>query len=562
MPACPVLGILHFYFHSGVDILEISQPASTLWEKSLEFVSTIPGFQGLSWATIKDASPHQQIIALIQWESQYSWKLFQSSLGFSMMLGYISEIFNRCIQLASPIDISGSACHLELVSFGFSNTPSGTQLQRKAEFKNKWEMAFSGFKYITAETELISVCGEWLEKDNDNSENEFFVGLLFWKSNTEAHSPQILQESNVRKVEDHLESLLEDATGVTSIYTTRLNHVSSGYSALRPYDLSNFMRFETNHRLFKIPVKPKYAANLSANPYGKDNFHLESMRHARGTPPGRVGLAPAGIWYPMGVLSQHYLPPGRKDDFPANFPVDCPTNMKLISFFAQTGNEQVATSFADLRKKLWKLGDCPQLISKRQSLSKEEIDTHIKQYLQQLLNENGGTIQNLSHRKINGPHQLKFLQDMEIITCDVPANKDDCRAFEYAQLNFLHRGWVPGKPAETVQFTSMFSCNKGFDREEAWEEWYSDFITRARTEYDLLGHNVDWLRTLSRKINVQYIVFEEEDAWMTSDKLEKERFEEEAARINAEKLEEQRRADAVVPPSIFDIPWANKPNTP
>ncbi|KAJ5259368.1 hypothetical protein N7478_012349 [Penicillium angulare] len=94
--------------------------------------------------------------------------------------------------------------------------------------------------------------------------------------------------------------------------------------------------------------------------------------------------------------------------------------------------------------------------------------------------------------------------------------------------------------------------------EGTWEEWYIDLTTRARTEYDLLGHIVGWLRTVSRSLNVQYIVFEEEDSWRTSDKLEKQKLEE-AARITAEKLEEQRRADAVVPPSIFDIPWANKP---
>lgn len=50
--------------------------------------------------------------------------------------------------------------------------------------------------------------------------------------------------------------------------------------------------------------------------------------------------------------------------------------------------------------------------------------------------------------------------------------------------------------AETLQFVSVFRCGK----EGAWEEWYSDFPKRARTEYDLLGHIVDWLRTLSTSI--------------------------------------------------------------
>lgn len=61
---------------------------------------------------------------------------------------------------------------------------------------------------------------------------------------------------------------------------------------------------------------------------------------------------------------------------------------------------------------------------------------------------------------------------------------------------------------------------------------------------------------------MQYIVFEKEDSWMTADKLEKDRLEKEAAQIAADKLEEQRRADALVPPSIFDIPWADKSKRP
>lgn len=44
---------------------------------------------------------------------------------------------------------------------------------------------------------------------------------------------------------------------------------------------------------------------------------------------------------------------------------------------------------------------------------------------------------------------------------------------------------------------------------------------------------------------MQYVVLEMEDYWMTADKLEKE-----------------RRAQAVVPPSIFDLPWADDSKKP
>jgi hypothetical protein len=117
------------------------------------------------------------------------------------------------------------------------------------------------------------------------------------------------------------------------------------------------------------------------------------------------------------------------------------------------------------------------------------------------------------------------------------------------------QGWVPGKQAETVQFISIFRC----DKVEAREEWYSDFAKRARTEYDLLGHIVDWLRTLATSISVQYVQMEMEDSWMTADKLKKDRLAKEASRIAAENLERERREEAEAP-SIFDLPWANKSN--
>lgn len=87
-----------------------------------------------------------------------------------------------------------------------------------------------------------------------------------------------------------------------------------------------------------------------------------------------------------------------------------------------------------------------------------------------------------------------------------------------------------------MQFVSFFSCEK-----RAREEWYSDFAERAQTQYDLLGHIVDWLRTLSKRITTQHLVMEKEDPWMTADKLEKE-----------------RRDRSTMPPSIFDIPWAKQ----
>jgi hypothetical protein len=59
------------------------------------------------------------------------------------------------------------------------------------------------------------------------------------------------------------------------------------------------------------------------------------------------------------------------------------------------------------------------------------------------------------------------------------------------------------------------------EREGANQEWYNDFAERAQTQYDLLGHIVDLIRTLTKSIENYYVVFEKEDPWMAADKREK-----------------------------------------
>ena len=87
------------------------------------------------------------------------------------------------------------------------------------------------------------------------------------------------------------------------------------------------------------------------------------------------------------------------------------------------------------------------------------------------------------------------------------------------------QGWLidyksPSQQSEQplpTQFISIFGCEK----EGAREEWYRGFAERAQTQYELLGHSVDWLRTLSTRITIQHLVLEKEDPWMTADKLTK-----------------------------------------
>jgi hypothetical protein len=357
LPAVPVLSIIHFTFHAGVNISEPSQLASILWQKSLKFVSTIPGFQQLYWAPVDTASLGQQVIILIQWDSGHGWKMFQSSLGFTMMLGYIQNISNRCIQLTLPANLFNFDSALEIVSFQFSDTLSTAQIDHKSDFRSKWETTISLYpsNVTTEESELIHCCGEWLESDYP-SEDQFFIGLLFWKSNTAVGNLRRLREASFHNIGHHVADLVKDTVGVVSACTNHLNKVSFESTTPQQFDASPTpiaIQFETNHPVFRSPVKPEYNVNELTFSEDKDQLHLESMRQARQTPPQRIAGGPAGGWHPMGTLSQHHLP--QRQAYPAN------SDNEWISFRAQFEDSLVAGLFEDLRRKLWRMGDFPHL---------------------------------------------------------------------------------------------------------------------------------------------------------------------------------------------------------
>ncbi|KAJ5713598.1 uncharacterized protein N7483_010779 [Penicillium malachiteum] len=56
LPATPILSIFQFEFLSLVNLEDTSQTVSVLWRKSVEFASTLPGFQGLYWAPVNQSA--------------------------------------------------------------------------------------------------------------------------------------------------------------------------------------------------------------------------------------------------------------------------------------------------------------------------------------------------------------------------------------------------------------------------------------------------------------------------------------------------------------------------
>ncbi|CAG8905454.1 unnamed protein product [Penicillium egyptiacum] len=468
LPDDPVLGILQFTFNPDVDVSDASQRASILWQKSLRFVSTIPGFQRLHWSSVNDVSPCQQIIVLIQWENVLGWRLFQSSLGFSMMLGYISQA---------------------------SNPLSASQLDEKAGFKAKWGNAFpKPVNGIIPSSELAHACGQWLQRDQE-SEDQFFIGLLFWNSTPQFEGHLQLRGGGSQNLTKHIAELIEDAMHMVSACTGQLNHVSGD-------PLPDSTQCQIKHQAFHIDVKPIYSAKEDQNESGKDKYHVESMSQARRKPRERIAAGPAGAWYIMAHISQHHLPRQMNSS-----EVDV---VQMISFRTQRGNTQVQSQLEALRVKLWKLGDCPPLAWGKEKENEGDCDKFLL-FL-------GMT---LIQQVIQGGQTSPW--SAFITNCGAWAPDQHC----------AHRDKEPG----TKEFVSVFRC----EMEGAREEWYSDFAKRSRTQYDLLGHITYWLRTLSTSIENYYVVFEKPDPWMITDMAEK-----------------KEREEPIIPPSIFDVPWATQ----
>ncbi|EED17284.1 conserved hypothetical protein [Talaromyces stipitatus ATCC 10500] len=606
LPTIPVLSILQFTFHSGVDVLDPSQLGSLLWRKSLKYVSTIPGFRSLYWAP-KNSAPsfdqQQVMIVLVQWESGHGWKLFQSSLGFSMMLGYIKDISNRCVQLDLP-NFSHFGSLLEIVSFRFS---SSVNTDRESDFIYKWKETISPLlNDETTGSELIDCCGQWLEAD-EASEDRFFVGLLFWKPDTWANHQRQSREANIRNLIDQITDLTTDATAVVSVFTTQLNHVVPATPTLQLSSLpSDSVQSQTNHPIFKTSIKPEYNVNDSTYSGTLDLIHVKSVSQARKNPPERIACGPAGNWCPMGIISQHHLPQ------PGQYGTGTP-GMEIISFRGRADNPRIKSSFERLRQKLWdSLGDCPGMFWGRAkdkegdfdkiSLFVEtrnrnrEIRKQLQRSIQEFSKECGDNIQDLSTGRSISIDCSRLAPNMDVTFFEVSENERDQESFEYAFSNYvetthpklvygryynavskvtcLSRGWVtnhqsPSGQSEQdrtiLQFMSVFT----YEKEGAGEEWYNDFAQRAQTQYDLLGHIVDWIRTLSTRITIQRFALEKQDSWMTILREEKVRqtYPPDLLALlpplppvilpqSIQSIPE--RPPSPPPPSIFDLPWAKR----
>lgn len=224
-------------------------------------------------------------MVLIEWDSGLAWKRFQYSVGFSLLLGYLSgDSFNRCIQLELPAEIRRSDCILELIDYQFLSIgvdlSSAQAPEWKQSFKNQWD---STFRHIidNNHAELISSCGDWLERDF-RSESQNFVGLLFWKSNMQADGLQRLLDANTNSISSQVSALAELADTVVSFFTKRFHHESS--DTLKPQELVSLSASrQTNykHPILNLPVSRRYNIATTGNRTHPDPVQMKTREQTK-----------------------------------------------------------------------------------------------------------------------------------------------------------------------------------------------------------------------------------------------------------------------------------------
>jgi hypothetical protein len=474
LPTAPVLSILQFTFSPGVNLIKPSQPASALWLASLEFVSTIPGFQGLHWGLVNQASPSQQVLVLIQWDSGLAWRRFQCSIGFRMLLGYVTETYNRCIQLSLPAEISASSsqCILELVSYQFS--PGAAQREPLQNIKLRWESALlpllSNDNDVFANN-LLFVSGDWLQSD-DRTENRYFAGLLFWKADMHPDHLQRLIGSNLYNVTDKIKELSSNTIAVVSSLTQKLRFVKCSEPLGTKDPVRPSVSTETNyqHPILRTAILRQYDSDGLMGPGDKDQVHLAGVAAERSGQ--RIAIGPAGYQNSMGLMNQHYILP------PPEFPPK--PLMDMITFRTRDSSRFVLGAFKDLRLSLWKLQGSPEmswgtdnenagwftkvsLIIGMYSLSwpgsdqkadtlypvfrfiadlgephaNSETRAQFKNLVEGFRTQCGDAIQDFAYSQICSYPKLRNISNLEISVFRIPANEHDKRAFEYAYSTYL-----------------------------------------------------------------------------------------------------------------------------
>ncbi|KAJ5618556.1 hypothetical protein N7528_006667 [Penicillium herquei] len=358
LPATPILSILQFKFSSDVNLENTSQAVSVLWQKSVEFVSTLPGFQGLYWAPVSQMA----VIALIQWDSGLAWGRFQCSLGFSMLLGYLEDITNRCVQHALPDYLSSTGFCLEVFSYGFAAT-NDAPTQRQSNFKERWNSSLQLHKMDN----MLYAFGDWIEDDDESYtriprtsnlplmkegfkvDDHYFAGLLFWKTcDTDLEMPS--------KIANQFATLGKEANTAFIPKTKQMRYEGPNASfklqKAKSCPLPNQPTWD--YPLLNTSVSRRYDLEDSVRLAYLDTVHLESMKASCEHSNKRVVPSPAGTWNRMGAMTQYGLP-----EMFSQRTRESQTVLEVISFRLLHQSPHFDKLFGDFRLAIWRLQNRP-----------------------------------------------------------------------------------------------------------------------------------------------------------------------------------------------------------
>ncbi|KAJ5751644.1 hypothetical protein N7520_008561 [Penicillium odoratum] len=486
-------------------------------------------------------------MVLIQWENGPAWSRFQCSLGFSMLLGYLEHVTNRCTQLALPAHISSATFRLELFSYDFpasENTPD----ERQYKFKERWNSLFR----LNAMNDLIYARGEWVEADfrsyekrfdvpstiteDFKVENHYFSGLILWKTGIDLEIPS--------KIADQFAILAKEANGLVISMTEQMRYEGSNNSSQKTACAPLSDQPAWDYPLLNTPVIRRCDLEDSVRLDFEDVVHIESMRQAYTAGNNREVSSPAGNWFQMGSMTQYELPSMHTQRTRQSATV-----LEVISFRLLHQTPNFDNLFAELRVAIWKLRHKPGVyrasdhndptrmfllagLGDMKNASMED-----KEYFHQLIHdfENAcrGIIEDLSYMQIPGP-SLRLPDNLEITSFYV--SNRDLRSFEYAYQNLLQYGnlsllfsilslMIPftrttrvqrsfGGLVSSVWLNAVKCMGEDYDGDlqitkytSIWfwksssigqKQWYAEFAERAQNEYENLGHIIDWLRTVCK----------------------------------------------------------------
>ncbi|PYI18970.1 hypothetical protein BO99DRAFT_459851 [Aspergillus violaceofuscus CBS 115571] len=542
LPDTPILSVVRFNFRPDVNLTDSSHVTFVLWEKSLAFVSSIPGFRRLHWALLHNEP--QGVIVLLQWQHGDAWREFQSSFGFGLILPLLQEkpLLNRCLQLTLPPTFAAGSDHfLELANLsllvGLDTQWDAAEAQRKIE--TEWTSTVQGLANAdpvapSATPKLLCSIGGWVERDLP-AESPNFVGLFLWRSPSSA---DLVNHSTKSQT-----SWLGPDTQIIEMSTLLTGHLRQYNPVPFSTKTAGSLQPFSSTILAKPIAAPQYTFHKGlSHTSGWDSWGSQSYN---GVDSGqRICPSPSVYWCPMGAMSQHGFP-SVGDIWPRQ---EFPTSLlDVVWLQVDETHPGIFQILRDLRLAIYDSLGCPILcwgreIGKARSQAKtSQIGLLIKwvssrnfpalarldQLIQEAVATAAGAIQPLSAVRYCAVLPTKDPCRLELFSIYIPNDECHKRLLWYAYHRYQYSMLPPrsGRASLHVRPSPDYAAHhyyQGFHKDEVTDvgqppgngiirfsactswlnaearaEWYADFAHQAAHQYERLGYIIDWFQTLA-----------------------------------------------------------------